>query len=152
MVIPADDALIEELKGSLISATAGERETLIEIGPESIKETAAAAKKAGFEYFSYVTAVDRGENFELVYRLNAFNPFRDLVIKSYLPKDQASVDSIVPIFAGANWQEREVFDLFGIDFDGHPNLTRILLPDDWQGYPLRKDYVDERIESRPNVY
>jgi NADH-quinone oxidoreductase subunit C len=57
-----------------------------------------------------------------------------------VPDDEPAIDSVVEIFPSANWPEREVFDLLGISFHGHPNLTRILLPDDWTGHPLRKDY------------
>jgi NADH-quinone oxidoreductase subunit C len=63
-----------------------------------------------------------------------------LRIRAQVPEDDPVIDSVVGLFPTANWPEREVFDLFGIHFAGHPDLKRILLPDDWDGHPLRKDY------------
>jgi NADH-quinone oxidoreductase subunit C len=57
-----------------------------------------------------------------------------------VPRDDTVIPSLTPIWPGANFPEREVYDMFGITFDGHPDMTRILMPDDWQGYPLRKDF------------
>jgi NADH-quinone oxidoreductase subunit C len=101
-----------------------------------------------------VTAVDRlpaEPRFELVYHLACLGtayaqpggaaPARRLRLKVRLAADDARVPSIVPVFPGANWLEREVFDLFGIAFEGHPDLRRLLMPEDWEGYPLRKDYA-----------
>ena len=89
-----------------------------------------------------VTALDHypmEPRFEVVYHLHSLANNRRLRIKCALA-ESASIDSVTGIWRGANWYEREVFDLFGIVFDGHPNLTRILMPDDWQGHPLRKDF------------
>src|SRR6202030_1201397 len=61
------------------------------------------------------------------------------------------IDSLVPVWLGANWLEREIFDLFGIQFTGHPDLRRILLPDDWEGYPLRKDFPVEGYRDIPAI-
>jgi len=95
-----------------------------------------------FDYCVDITAVhypDREKQFEVVWILYSFPRNERIRVKaSYSETD--SVPSSVPIWPAANWLEREVFDMFGIPFDGHPDLKRILLPDGWKGHPLRKDY------------
>ena len=94
-----------------------------------------------FDFLVDLTAVDRPKEearFELIYILYSFPRNRRIRIKVHAA-DGESVPSITSVFEGANWLEREVFDMFGITFSGHPNLTRILLPEDWTGFPLRKD-------------
>ncbi|MBZ5627745.1 MAG: NADH-quinone oxidoreductase subunit C [Acidobacteriia bacterium] len=96
----------------------------------------------GFDYCVDITAVHypkREEQFDLVWILYSFPRNERIRVKTLL-KDGASVPSVVAIWSTANWLEREVFDMFGIGFDGHPDLKRILLPDGWKGHPLRKDY------------
>jgi len=96
-----------------------------------------------FKYLSDLTVVDlypREPRFEVVYHLLSFEPYQRLRLKVRLSGDNPRVESVVAIWPGANAFEREVFDLFGIQFDGHPFLRRILMPDDWEGHPLRKDY------------
>lgn len=97
--------------------------------------------EAGFDYLVDVTAVDypeRSERFELVYILYSFDRNERIRIKTRIPEGYRPV-SAVRVYPTANWLEREVFDMFGIEFDGHPDLRRILLPEDWTGHPLRKD-------------
>ena len=94
----------------------------------------------GYTRWIDLTAVDDLEaqpRFELQYLLYSMTEHRWLRIKTQVNERVASVTEV---FAGANWFEREVYDLFGIEFDGHPNLTRIMMPDDWEGHPLRRDY------------
>ena len=81
--------------------------------------------------------------FEVVYHLFSTSTKKRVRLKVKLPGSDASVDSLVPLWAGASFFEREVFDLFGIRFDGHPNLKRIMMPEGWNGHPLRKDYPVE---------
>lgn len=98
--------------------------------------------EADFDYLVDVTAVDwpkRPERFDLVYILYSFARNERVRIKTYLP-DGFKPESVVGVHITANWLEREVLDMFGIEFTGHPDMRRILLPEDWQGYPLRKDY------------
>jgi NADH-quinone oxidoreductase subunit C len=79
-------------------------------------------------------------------------PRRDKVrLRVRVSGEDPVVDSLVPVWPGANWLEREIFDLFGIRFSGHPDLRRILLPDDWEGYPLRRDYPVEGFRDVPNT-
>lgn len=99
-----------------------------------------------FTYLSDVTAVDRfpGEpRFELNYHLLSIPKRNSLRLRVRLPGDTPVTESVMPVWPTANWHEREIFDLFGIRFEGHPNLRRMLLPDDWEGHPLRKDYPVE---------
>ncbi len=95
-----------------------------------------------FDYCVDITALhypDREKQFEVVWILYSF-PHNERIRVKAAYADGASVPSAVPIWPAANWLEREVFDMFGIRFEGHPDLKRILLPDGWKGHPLRKDY------------
>jgi NADH/F420H2 dehydrogenase subunit C len=95
------------------------------------------------DYCSFVSAVDRpGQGqFEVVYHLFSMAARHELLLKVRVPRDDPRLPSVTPIWAGANWHERETYDLFGITFEGHPDPRRIMLTEDWQGHPLRKDYV-----------
>jgi len=96
-----------------------------------------------FKYLSDVTAVDHYPNeprFETVYHMAALETGERLRVKVRLPGENPRVDSMVPVWPAATAFECEIYDLFGIQFQGHPNLRRILLPEDWEGHPLRKDY------------
>lgn len=99
-----------------------------------------------FNLLSDIVCVDRfplEPRFELNYHLISI-PRRDKVrLRVYAASDDPAVESVTPVWPGANWMEREVFDLFGVRFNGHPDLRRILLPEDWEGYPLRKDFPTE---------
>jgi NADH-quinone oxidoreductase subunit C len=98
--------------------------------------------EADFDYLVDITAVDwpkRPERFDLVYILYSFSRNERIRVKTYIP-DGFRPESAVGVHLTSNWLEREVFDMFGIEFAGHPDMRRILLPDEWQGYPLRKDY------------
>jgi NADH-quinone oxidoreductase subunit C len=83
---------------------------------------------------------DRAERFEVVYNLYSIKYNHRLIIKALVPENDPTIDSVVPIWIGADWHEREACDMYGIVFNGHPDLRRILMPEDWEGYPLRKDY------------
>ena len=95
-----------------------------------------------FGFLSSVTATDhpgKDPRFWVVYDLRSVEHAHRLRVKVGLPGDDPHAASVTPLFPTANWHEREAFDLFGVVFDGHPDLDRILLPDDWDGHPLRKD-------------
>lgn len=104
----------------------------------------------GFDRLGMMTAVDWGEEFELVYRLTSRSMQAGVFLKCRVPRTRPVAHSMTDLWPSADWQEREVYDLFGIEFEGHPNLKRILLSDDWVGHPLRKDYEDERVIRRPD--
>ena len=114
-----------------------ERARLLQVARHLRSEAAG-----GFDLCSDVTAVDwppRDERFDLVYVLFSTSTKRRLRVKVRVA-DGGLVDSVSPVWPAANWLEREVFDMFGIRFAGHPDLRRILMPDEWQGHPQRKDY------------
>jgi len=97
----------------------------------------------GFDFLAELTAVDfwpREPRFELVYVLVSIERRERLRLKVRLPGDDSHVGTVSGIWPAANWLEREVWDLFGVVFDGHPDPRRLLMPEDWVGYPLRKDY------------
>lgn len=108
------------------------------------KKFAMEIREAGFEVCVDVTAVDwmrqRPERFEIVANFLSMEHQLRLRMATTTGREDPSVDSLCPLWPGANFAEREAFDMFGIRFDGHPDLTRILMPDDWEGHPLRKDF------------
>lgn len=92
---------------------------------------------------SAVTAVDwhpANPRFEVVYHLHSLEPFRRLRVKCKVGGDKPEIESVYSVWRSADWYEREIWDMFGIHFTNHPNLQRILMPTDWEGHPLRKDY------------
>ena len=99
-----------------------------------------------FNFLSDISVVDRFPaipRFELNYHLLSIPNKQTLRLRVWVPGPDPAADSLTAVHPTANWHERESFDLFGVRFDGHPDLRRILLPDDWEGYPLRKDYPVE---------
>jgi NADH-quinone oxidoreductase subunit C len=97
-----------------------------------------------FDYLVDLCGVDylgkKNMRFEVVYHLYSMKHRHAVRLKAEVPDGDPSIDSVMPVWTGANWHERECYDMFGIIFNGHPDLRRILLPEDWEGYPLRKDY------------
>jgi NADH-quinone oxidoreductase subunit C len=122
-------------------------ETTVVIPQERLRRaTEFLAADLGFTFLSDITAVDRfplEPRFELNYHLLALDRQERLRLKVRVSGREPVVPSVTAIWPGANWHERESYDLMGIRFEGHPELTRILMPDDWEGYPLRKDYPVE---------
>jgi NADH-quinone oxidoreductase subunit C len=96
-----------------------------------------------FDMLSCITGIDNGvqvATMEVVYNLYSIPFNHHLMVKVTLPRDHAAVDSVSHIWRTANWHEREIFDMYGVNFKNHPDLRRILMPADWEGHPLRKDY------------
>ncbi len=96
-----------------------------------------------FDMLSCITGIDNGvqaATMEVVYNLYSIPFNHHLMIKVTLPRDHAEVDTVSHIWRTANWLEREIFDMYGVNFKNHPDLRRILMPADWEGHPLRKDY------------
>ena len=122
-------------------------ELTVEVAPERIVEACRAVKhELKFERLSDVTAVDRYPSeprFEVVYHAHSVSRNLRLRLKARLAGDSPAIESVTGVWRSANWYEREVFDLFGITFRNHPDLRRILMPEEWTGHPLRKDYPVE---------
>ena len=94
-----------------------------------------------FDYLADITAIDWQDRIEVVYQLTNLASNAKVALRVDLNRDKPELDSVTSVWKGADYQEREVFDLMGVVFNGHPDLRRILLPEDWEGCPLRKDYV-----------
>jgi NADH-quinone oxidoreductase subunit C len=109
-----------------------------------IPDAARRLRAAGFDYLLFMTAVDRPaeSKFEVTYLITRFDDGRQLALVADVPRESPAIDTVSGVWAGADWHERETFDMFGIVFRGHPFLRRILLDEDWPGHPLRKDYAD----------
>ena len=136
--------LIESrVPNAIVNATAAVDGPVIGVAPEFIVPVCRLLKQeAGFERLSAVTALDwwpREPRFEVIYLLHSIRNAARLRL-SVRVGESIEVDSVTTVWRGANWYEREVFDLFGIPFRNHPNLERIMMPVDWEGHPLRKDY------------
>jgi len=131
---------------------------LIKVEPEFLIPIATALYAYGFNYLQCQGAYDRGPGKELVsfYHLtkvsdNADRP-EEVRLKVFLPRDNPRVPSVYWIWKGADWQERESYDMYGIIYEGHPNLKRLLMPEDWIGWPLRKDYVSPDFYELQDAY
>ena len=96
-----------------------------------------------FDQLSCVTGLDTGNAMEVIYHLYSIPFNQSLALKVILPRDNPSVPSLCSVWKSANWLERETYDMYGITFEQHPDLRRILMPADWEGYPLRKDYKEQ---------
>lgn len=143
-----NDPIIEELQEAVGNRLEIDQDSFfanIKVNPADLLALLKVLKEqAGMNYLSNLTAVDYGEEFEVIYHLYAIpDNQRKYAVKSRVPRNKAEISSAVSIYPTADWQEREVFDLMGIRFLQHPNLVRILLPDDFEGHPLRKDYKRE---------
>lgn len=86
---------------------------------------------------------------EMIYLFHSYKHNHQIRIRTTLPRNEPSIDSVSSVFPTALWHEREIFDLFGVKFLDHPDLRRILLPEDWEGFPMRKDYEHENLIRRP---
>jgi NADH-quinone oxidoreductase subunit C len=146
IVIPR---LREQFGGALEAVKVWRHETTILLPAGDLVRVCRFLKDSpdlAFDFLSSVTAVDRlalpehTPRFEVVYQLCSIPHKRRLRLKIRV-EDGMPVPTVTEVWETANWYEREVFDLFGIPFTGHPELTRILMPDDWEGHPLRKDYA-----------
>ncbi|MEM9006245.1 MAG: NAD(P)H-quinone oxidoreductase subunit J [Cyanobacteria bacterium P01_F01_bin.86] len=131
---------------------------VIQVEPQFLLPISTALYAYGFNYLQCQGAYDEGPGKQLVsfYHLakvadNADRP-EEVRVKVYLPRDNPHVPSVYWIWKAADWQERESYDMYGIIYDGHPNLKRLLMPEDWLGWPLRKDYVSPDFYELQDAY
>ncbi len=155
-----DDPVLAEIVGAVAGCRYEQSfgQDVVFVEREQLPAVAQAAKDAGFELFSDLCGVDylrRQPRLEIVVTLTSISQGRKLRIRAGVPGDDPTAPSITGVYAGANFYERETYDMFGIVFDGHPDLTRILMPDDWEGHPLRKDFpvgaVPVQFKSSPQM-
>jgi NADH-quinone oxidoreductase subunit C len=137
-------AVHEHDAAALVDGKFDRAELTLEIAPERIVDVGRFLKdQQQFVRLSTVTGVDRypaEPRFEVVYHLHALSRNQRVRLKCRLNGGNPEIDSLTAVWRSANWFERETFDLFGIRFRNHPDLRRIMMPDDWEGHPLRKDY------------
>lgn len=139
-------ALTEHLPGAILNAKYDRTELTLTIARESIIAACETVKAAGFNFLADVTCVDWYPNqprFQISYHLLSHSLHQRIRLAVFVEEGDPSVDSITSVWPAANFYEREVFDLFGVRFGGHPNLRRLLMPEDYQGNPLRKDFPVE---------
>jgi len=156
----ATSVIVEKLRGWNASAVSEviefHGETTVVVPGELLRATAEYCRdQLQFNYLSDATSVDRfpvEPRFELNYHLVSIPNKTKLRLRTRVSGADAAVDSMVPVWPGAGWMEREIFDLMGIRFNGHPDLRRILLPNDWEGHPLRRDYPTEGFRDVPATY
>jgi NADH-quinone oxidoreductase subunit C len=142
----AENPAVVALSELAIDAKFDRNELTITVARENIVAACEAVKAAGYNFFEDVTAVDwfpQEPRFQLAYHILSHSLKQRIRLRVMLHSTDASVPSITSAWPAANFYEREVFDLFGIDFAGHPRLTRIMMPENWEGHPLRKDYPVE---------
>jgi NADH-quinone oxidoreductase subunit C len=154
------EAIRAKLAAAVLDAEAFRGDDIVVVRREGLLESIRSLKEdpaLAFDFLSDLTAVDylgkKEPRFEVVYHLLSLKRHRRVRIKVPVPEAGAGVDSLVPLWKAADWMEREVWDMFGIRFRGHPDLRRILLYEEFSGYPLRKDYpVNQRqplVPERP---
>ena len=143
---------------------------VIGVDPEALPLVATALRASGFDYLQCQGGYDEGPGGRLVsfYHLIKLAPLAakleagslqasdrptEVRLKVFLPRDGSlRVPSLYGLFRGADWQERETYDMFGIHFDGHPHPKRLLMPEDWKGFPLRKDYIQPDFYEMQDAY
>lgn len=131
---------------AIIAAFPADKHPRIHINATDLRSLATFLRndpRLQFDWLACLTGVDyvATKQMAVIYDLFSLELKHTFALKAYCPREQPSIPSVHNIWSAANWHEREVFDMFGITFPGHPNLTRILCVEDWVGHPLRKDYV-----------
>jgi NADH-quinone oxidoreductase subunit C len=145
-VNPAIAAVLAWKSAAVVDAIWDRNELTLTIARDEIRETAKVVRDSGFNFLEDVTAVDwypTEPRFQVTYHILSHSLKQRIRLRVFLHSDDPVIDSITPDWPSANFYEREVYDLFGVRFVGHPNLRRIMMPDEWEGHPLRKDYPVE---------
>ncbi len=155
--------LQEKFPGAVVSSRLFRGEKTVIVKKDNIVGIVRALRddpQTNYNYLSDITVLDRLEfmaddeiRFEVLYNLYSLGTFGRFRVKAQVDEDDPAIDTIEGVFPNANWMEREVFDMFGITFNNHSDLRRILMPDDWVGHPLRKDFPlgGEEVEFSHNV-
>lgn len=153
----------EKFPGAVVSSRLFRGEKTIIVKKEAIVgivQLLRDSAETNYNYLSDLTAVDRLEfmaddepRFEVLYNLYSLGTFQRFRVKAQVDEDDPAIDTVEGVFPNANWMEREVYDLFGITFNNHSDMRRIMMPDDWFGHPLRKDFPlgGEEVEFSHNV-
>jgi NADH-quinone oxidoreductase subunit C len=136
----AAEELKQVLPNSVVSIGLQLNKPLVTVKKDELLNVAQKVKEMGFGHLSVITGVDYKDRFEVIYNFFSYKKKQNLALKVILDHEKPEVDSLTSLWKGADWLERETYDLVGVKFKGHPNLVRILLPDGWIGHPLRKDY------------
>lgn len=139
-------SLLSALPDSIVDAVFDRNELTLTIAKDHIRDAARLVQQAGYNFLEDVTCVDwypSEPRFHVVYHILSMTLKERVRLVAQVDSVDPSIESITSIWPSANFYEREVWDLFGVRFNGHPNLRRIMMPDEWQGYPLRKDYPVE---------
>jgi NADH-quinone oxidoreductase subunit C len=146
----ADNAAVAALRGWKAEAVKDAKfefdELTFTIEPDDIRGACHAVQAAGYNFLSDVTCVDwypAEPRFHVTYHILSHGMKQRVRLRAEASTMDATMDSITDVWPSANFYEREIFDLFGVRFNGHPNMRRIMMPDDWEGHPLRKDYPVE---------
>jgi NADH-quinone oxidoreductase subunit C len=143
---PAVASLLAWKSSAVVDAIWDRNELTLTIAQDDIRQAAKIVQTAGYNFLEDVTAVDWypvEPRFQISYHILSHKLKQRVRLRVFLAGDDPVIDSITPVWPSANFYEREVFDLFGVRFAGHPNLRRIMMPDEWEGHPLRKDYPVE---------
>lgn len=137
--------LAEQFGDRILETVSKKPDPFCVVDPAAIVEVAQYLHddpELAMDCLSNQSGVDYKDRIEVVYHLFSYSHRHGAVLKVKLPRENPAVRTVESVWKSANWMEREIFDLLGVTFDGHSDLRRILLPEDWVGYPLRKDFVE----------
>lgn len=140
-----------KINGKVNEPEAGDHS--ITVPSSEILKACETLKADGFNVLQVISTVDYPEKniIELSYMLSDYTENRDLTLKTEVPREGGKLDSVSSVWKAANWQEREAYDMMGMTFNNHPDHRRILCPDDWEGHPLKKDYVVQEVYNGMTV-
>jgi NADH-quinone oxidoreductase subunit C len=131
--------------GKVLEVSDAKLDPWMVVDPAAIVEVCGFLKddpETAMDCLSNQSGVDYKDRIEVVYHLFSYRHRHNAILKVKLPRDNPSVPTLEGLWKSANWMEREIFDLLGVNFEGHSDLRRLLMPEDWPGYPLRKDFVE----------
>jgi NADH-quinone oxidoreductase subunit C len=137
--------------------SAKDRDAWLQVAPWEIENVCNYLKTdpdLAFNYLECITGIDfpQDQKIHVVYHVYSYPKKHRIVLKAFLDREDPAIPTLVNVWSSTNWQERECFDLLGVLFEGHPDLRRLLLPDDWEGHPLRKDYEEkEEYHGIPTI-